>query len=204
MAFKIKDLMIHVLDPKAAQAGLCRIPSVQCTAPNSLCTAIHSICWPRTICPPITICETLPTVVCQHVYSVICPGGTACGVNSCPPASICINPSHCGVVGSCGLHTPCPGGSCAPIRSICTFGTQPTIFDPTIYENPDPTAGLATLKEQLKQAMANVETQEAALNDSLLPQTVAEAEDLETRLQGALDALKARKADLQKSEAKKK
>jgi len=101
------------------------------------------------------------------------------------------------------VYTPCAGGSCGALRSICAFASQP-VFDPTIYENPDPTAGLATLKEQLKQAMANVETQEAALNDSLLPQTVAEAEDLETRLQGALDALKARKADLQKSEAKKK
>jgi hypothetical protein len=70
-------------------------------------------------------------------------------------------------------------------------------------ENPDPTAGLAALKEQLKQAMANVETQEAALNDSLLPQTVAEVDDLTTRLQGAMDELKARKIELQKRDAKK-
>ena len=195
MPFKIKDLMIHVMDPKAAAPGLCRIPSVQCTAIHSLCTAIHSICrFPHTICPPITICETLPTV-CQHLHSFVCPG------NSIATGTICINPSNCGFF-SCGLASPCAGGSCGPVASICAAGSLPT--DPTIVENPDPTAGLAALKEQLKQAMANVETQEAALNESLLPQTVAEVEDLEKRLQGALEALKARKADLQKSEAKKK
>ena len=72
------------------------------------------------------------------------------------------------------------------------------MFDPTIVEG-DPAAGLAALKEQLKQAVTNVETQEAALNESLLPQTVAEAEDLEKRLTAALEEVKARKAQLQKT-----
>lgn len=218
MPFKIKDLMIHVLDPKAAQAGLCRVPSVQCTAVISVCTAIRSVChFPNSICPPITFCETLPTV-CHQPYSfcglpsqcgihpsichvpTICAGGT-CALQTCPAGSICQIPSNCGVFSACGAVSPCAGGSCGAVPSICAGGS--IIPDPTIVENPDPTAGLAALKEQLKQAMANVETQEAALNDSLLPQTVAEVDDLTTRLQGALEALKARKADLQKSEAKK-
>jgi hypothetical protein len=220
MAFKIKDLMIHVLDPKAAQAGLCRVPSVVCTAPNSLCTfnshictAIHSICrFPHTICPPITICETLPTVCHQpftfcgiptqcQAHPSLCAIPTICaGGTGCPGGTICAIPSNCGF-GTCGALTPCAGGSCGAVPSICAGGS--IIPDPTIVENPDPAAGLAALKEQLKQAMANVETQEAALNDSLLPQTVAEVDDLTTRLQGAMDELKARKAELQKRDAKK-
>jgi len=214
MAFKIKDLMIHVLDPKAAQAGLCRVPSVQCTAAISVCTAINSVCRVGTHCLPITLCETLPTV-CHHpftfcgipsqcgVHPSICAIPTICaGGTGCPGGTICAIPSNCGgVLSACGAFTVCPGGSCGQVPSICAGGS--IIPDPTIVENPDPTAGLAALKEQLKQAMANVETQEAALNDSLLPQTVAEVDDLTTRLQGALDELKARKAELQKRDAKK-
>jgi len=60
------------------------------------------------------------------------------------------------------------------------------------------------LKEQLKQALTNVESQEALLTESQLPQTVAEAEDLQTKLKGAIDALENRKAELKKREAGKK
>lgn len=42
------------------------------------------------------------------------------------------------------------------------------------------------------------------MNESLLPQTVEEAEDLEKRLQGVLDELKARKAELKKRASEKK
>ena len=242
MPFKIKDLMIHVLDPKAAQPGLCRVPSVQCTAPNSLCTAINSICRVGTHCLPITLCETLPTV-CQlpthcpiHTICAIpthcaaptfcaipthCPAPTLCAIPThcavptlcaipshcaaptlcafpthCGAPSICAIPSNCGVLSPCGAISPCGG-----LQSLC--GPCSATFDPTIVERGDPAEGLAALKAQLKEAIANVEAHEALTQESLLPQTVAEADDLTKRLQGAIEALQARKADLQKRETKK-
>lgn len=211
MPFKIKDLMIHVLDPKAPAPRPCPGPSI-CTIP--------SLCRPLSHCLPITFCETLPTHICTAIYSLCglpshcgptfcaiptqCAGGTICpvAVSQCGAIvshcggtpTFCAIPSNCGIVLSqCGAATPC-----GALPSLCGPCSAGTVFDPTIVEG-DPAAGLAALKEQLKQAVTNVETQEAALNESLLPQTVAEAEDLEKRLTAALEEVKARKAQLQKT-----
>jgi tripartite-type tricarboxylate transporter receptor subunit TctC len=94
------------------------------------------------------------------------------------------------------------GSGCGPLNSVC--GPCSASFQTAFAGGGDPAAGLATLKEQLKKALADTETQEAAMNESLLPQTVEEAEDLEKRLQGVLDELKARKAELKKRASEKK
>ncbi|SRR6266545_2048873 len=57
---------------------------------------------------------------------------------------------------------------------------------------------LATLKQQLQHALAQVEEQERAQTASHLPQTLEEAEDLETRLRGALEELQQHKNSLKK------
>jgi hypothetical protein len=57
---------------------------------------------------------------------------------------------------------------------------------------------LARLKEQLRQALNNVEAAEKALDERLKPQTVEEVEDLQKKMQDALGALEERKAELQK------
>lgn len=168
MAFKIKDLMIHVVDPKQAQQAATR-----------LCPIVISACQAPTFCHIPSACH-LHTLHCTAIYSF-------CGTIP----TVCHFPTQCGVLSGCGAVSPCGG-----LQSLC--GPCSATFDPTIVEQGDPTVALATLKDQLKQAIGQVETQQAALSESLLPQTVAEAEDLEKRLQGALDELKARKADLQK------
>ena len=94
------------------------------------------------------------------------------------------------------------GSGCGPLNSAC--GPCSASLHTPFAAGGDPTAGLAALKEQLKKALADTETQEAAMNESLLPQTVEEAEDLEKRLQGVLDELKARKAELKKRASEKK
>ncbi len=62
---------------------------------------------------------------------------------------------------------------------------------------PDVTT-LSALKEQLKEQLAQVERQEAATEQGLLPQTVEEVDTLTKKLQEALDELKARRAELSK------
>ena len=56
---------------------------------------------------------------------------------------------------------------------------------------------------RLQQALADVEKQEQAAAESMRPQTVAEADELQRKLQGALEELKAHRADLEKKEKSK-
>src|SRR5579863_1661209 len=61
-----------------------------------------------------------------------------------------------------------------------------------------PADGLAILQEQLKQQLALVEKQKAADPASSLPQTVEEVDMLTEKLHGALEELKAHRAQLSK------
>lgn len=55
---------------------------------------------------------------------------------------------------------------------------------------------LSNLKEQLKQQLAQIEKQHAALEKNLQPQTVEEVDALSTKLNEALDELRALRAKL--------
>lgn len=54
----------------------------------------------------------------------------------------------------------------------------------------DTLSTLATLKEELKRQLAEVEKQEAALEAELAPKTIEEVDELTKKLQDALEALK--------------
>jgi hypothetical protein len=64
-------------------------------------------------------------------------------------------------------------------------------------------ASLSALKEQLKQQLADVEKQQQATEDSLRPNTVAQVDELQKKLQDALEELKARRAELELQEKEK-
>jgi hypothetical protein len=53
------------------------------------------------------------------------------------------------------------------------------------------------LKEQLKQALAQVEVQERAMDESLKPQSIDEVDQLEQKLTEALNELRTRRQELQ-------
>jgi hypothetical protein len=55
---------------------------------------------------------------------------------------------------------------------------------------------LGALKAQLREALRATETAEKTLAEQMSPQSVEEVEALEKKLQGALEELKARKAQL--------
>jgi hypothetical protein len=59
---------------------------------------------------------------------------------------------------------------------------------------------LQALKEQLKQQLAAIEAQEKANEESMKPQSVAEADDLQQKLQSAMEELKSRRAELVQQE----
>jgi hypothetical protein len=83
----------------------------------------------------------------------------------------------------------------------CVAGSIPiTVTGPT---DPGPLAlggNLQTLKEQLKQQLAAIEAQEKANEESMKPQSVAEVDDLQQKLQSAMEELKSRRAELVQQE----
>jgi hypothetical protein len=58
-------------------------------------------------------------------------------------------------------------------------------------------AELSVLKEQLKQQLADVEQQHSAAEESQRPQTIAQVDELQKKLEAALDELKARRTELE-------
>jgi hypothetical protein len=144
-------------------------------------------------------------IVCGHGHSL-------CGVHqfSCQLHSKILN---YGCDNGC-TNIPTPPGYAAEFVigggipcDVCTYivslhGTVTvtiTPFTPVISPvRATSGTGLSTLKDQLKQQLAEVEKQEAAAQASLQPQTVEEVDTLTKKLQEALEELKARRAELSK------
>jgi DNA repair exonuclease SbcCD ATPase subunit len=59
---------------------------------------------------------------------------------------------------------------------------------------------LALLKAHLTRQLSDLDKQETAMKQALQPQTVAEVDQLQQELQGALDELKSRRAVLEQQE----
>src|SRR5271166_3045658 len=93
---------------------------------------------------------------------------------------------------------------CHPPTRYVEYPYPPPCHPPTWLCLPtvppdDPTAtfqALSILKEQLKQQLAEVEKQQAAIEDCLLPKTIEEVDKLSEKLTEALKELKARRAEL--------
>lgn len=141
------------------------------------------------------------------MVDVLAAGGTPCPTVSVDPLQ----------------GTPCPTVSVDPAQGICpTVSIIKTLFGaicptlslthttpfacPTLSLTLTPAFGaaqvgaesLALLKQQLKQALSEIEAQERAAREPVLPRTLDEADDLERRLQGALKELQDHKKTLQK------
>jgi hypothetical protein len=96
------------------------------------------------------------------------------------------------------------GGGCGDISCGDTFDTIGTVSDDCDPDQPAKrSANLAVLKAQLKQHLAAIEEHEKATNESLKPQTVAEVDDLQKKLQAAMEELKARRTELEQAEKSK-
>ena len=99
-------------------------------------------------------------------------------------------------VGNCFLHTTI---TYRLFWHICNpTPCQPSEIGPPGSEQEYPTS-LADLKAQLKQALANIEHQEKALEESMQPKTVAEVEEMQGKLKEAVSELEKHKEHLKKS-----
>jgi hypothetical protein len=184
MAFKIRDLMISVL-PTAVEVPGC----INCTGTT-----------PR------------GCVDCTGTTPRGCVAGTGDG---CPNCSGTTNlyigfgcPNCSGTTGDAaalGCHHysgGCPnctgttGGFCAHAAALmacglCT-GVSPLLAD----QRPQ---ALALLRQQLQGLLSEVEAEEQRIGEAAFPQSVEEAEALETKLEEALAEVRSRKAGLGKN-----
>jgi hypothetical protein len=138
-----------------------------------------------------------------------CQPTLACRVGGTVTTPVC--GLHCSIIPTvqlCGFYA-----TLHPTTTICGFaGTLPCLATCLGSETPwtpvlqgDPQTGVqqgASLKEQLQAALQQVEAQEKTTEESLKPQSVADVEMLEKKLNEALDELRVRKTELQKKPAK--
>jgi hypothetical protein len=182
--FKVTDLMIKVL-PQGQQ---CLLGDSGCGC--SPCTDGPTPCNPSCAGGPSCACS------CTNACTGTCTGGctVTCGA-TCGCTNGCSNCSAGCTSPTCGCSV-CSGQCTCSGHPSCSPGSHLT--EAQVAQAPeDRFAGLSALKEQLKQQLAAVEKQHSAAEESLRPQTVAEVDDLQKKLEAALDELKARRTELE-------
>lgn len=174
MAFKLKDLMISLLPGPGAACPTASAPDAQ------LCPTASA----GRFCPAASVQVVFCPTVSAPVFLL-----PATPAQFCPTASAGLQLQFCPTA-SAGRFCPTASAEAAA-EPACPTASAP-------MESAAGAEGLAALKQQLQQALAQVEEQERALAASQLPQTLAEAEDLEARLRGALEELQQHKEALKK------
>jgi hypothetical protein len=166
--YKINQLMVNVLPDPGGGPFPCRAPSL----PDCLDITLQQ-CPGNTLiaCGGATAC--LHMSQCMNVTLLDC-GVSLVGAGSCEEA--CISCSGCSLEPSCGL----------------TRISHPAVCSAAHLE------GLAVLRTQLNQMMAQLDEREAAIESMNKPESVDEVEALEGRLNAALATLAEWKAELDK------
>ena len=194
-SFKVKDLMINLSPQPLCLCGTQALTGTgPCLCNTHLGITCHNLTHPcfcnSNVHISITVCYcgsqhgtfTPPCACATRIVSCICASN----------AEVSICGTSCAF--SCGIT---PINTCTPLAS------QPT----GPIDIGDPAQGveqLGALKEQLKQALEQVEQQHQAAQDALRPQTVAEVDELQKKMADAMEELKARRAELERKEKDKK
>jgi hypothetical protein len=201
---------VTVCSPTVCRPTVCHPVSVcenACTLTVSICQACSHL--PSCVGCSAIACTAHPCSVfpCSaHPCSAFACSAHPCSANVCSAlaCSVVICSAHaCSAIAACSIRV------CSVVPTICPGITHITCPGGSfVTPGPDPgpvemATTLGELKAQLQQQLAAIEEQEKATAESLKPQTVAEVDDLQAKLQGAMDELKARRAELEKQEKNK-
>lgn len=178
MAFKFKDLMVSVGPRGGVDEPVCTLDTMKPAGAPA----------PRGItCTVDTMDPAGQAITCT--VDTMDPAGQA---HTCTVDTMGIRRAGTGQ-GVCTLDTMFPagfGGGMAGMAALTTVTTVTTVT--TLVQAVSPgAASLAQLKAQLQQALADKQPEP-------LPGTVEEAEDLERRLEGALEELRDHRRALEK------
>lgn len=195
MAFKFKDLMINVTSGGGGgDTPICTYDTVEPKPAGMAATCTYD-----------TVDPAGQAATCT--YDTVKPAGQA---GTCTFDTVGLR-----ATGICTIATV-PGttygfGLTGRDTGVCTFDTvKPSILAlttvttvTTLVAAAAPGASLGQLKAQLQQALADVERQEREQADAqALPNTVEEVDDLERRLEGALEELREHRKTLAKGAKK--
>jgi hypothetical protein len=197
MAFKFKDLMVNVLPAQADKVAGAACPTLSAGGGPAAAAACPTLSAPGQAAP-----EAAAGTAPQGAQPVHCP--TLSALTTFTTAWICptLSMTVTWAAGICPTLSATAGyAALCPTLSATVTGTLQA-------QSPEM---LAALRQQLQQALAQLDQPQAAhaamaaanVADTGLPQTVEEAEDLERRLRGALDELQQHKKALQAARPKK-
>ena len=193
------------VNPATGVCGAAVTHCVGCTLVH--CTVVHTACGVCTnvlTCHCTALCTANCTASICQACSAVASGCAACSLQCTCTATPCACTVHtCGCTAihtacGCTIHTGCIAG-CTVVSGGCTAAVASIPTPPGVGPTPEATfTALSALKDQLKAQLAEVDKQHQAASDSLLPQTVEEVDSLTQKLQGAIDELKNRRAELAK------
>lgn len=195
-SFKYKDLMINIAPGEGVNRAV----------PVTVCVGTQ----------PVSLfpcgCEVTQTVGCGKTWGhipMIFLGGNpdplpwAMGARGPAAALFCGHTYRSWLCcGWCTNATDLCGGISNPVTVYLNVCPTPTVIGPVgVPPGGDPAAlsqQLAAVKVQLQKALAEIETEQAAVDASLQPQTVAQVEELQGKMREALAELERRKAELER------
>jgi len=199
MPFKIKDLMISDLSESAP-----RFPDETCRPISEGCLRFLSYiaCGACTVITnhfPTITCGAC-TVITNHFPTITCGACTVITHGACGVCTVVTGPWTDNTCGACTVITR---GDCTAVTDThcinvsCGFYTwEGAKAKDAGTSSAASLAALSILKDQLKQQLAEVEKEQAAVEESLLPQTVEQVDKLSKKLTEALQELKVLKQKL--------
>ncbi len=190
--FRVRDLMINVGE---GSGGICEIIT-NCGGVTELCVENTQGCAFTENCDcTIQTCGLNSCGVCTpfSVVTVGCGVCTACSVVT--HGCACTNCSACSL--GCSLGCTLVTQGCR-VHSLCgrSFVCTPT-FEQT-FPGGLQAEHLAALKDELRATLDKMEAHEKVVRERQQPQTQEQVDQVEKKLNEALEALKQRRAELQK------
>ena len=141
-------------------------------------------------------------IPCRVVTLLDCANDTQpvldCAISLCRPISRCLQVTI--LAGGCDAGTSCD--ACQTVGTVTTGGCKPGTGGKFVADVAQYTRDLAVLKAELKATLSQVEAQERAFGDTLRPQTLDEVEELEQQLKGALEELRERRTEIERTTRK--
>jgi hypothetical protein len=174
--FRVRDLMINVGE---GSGGICEI--------ITNCGGVTELCVEN-------------TQGCAFTENCNCTIQT-CGANSCGICTPCSGVTfhcNCTLCSACSfVTTTCRQTQCTA-RSLCgrSFVCTPTFIE-TIPGGLQ-VEHLSALKDELRATLDQLEAREKAMAEQQQPQTLEQVDAIEKQLQGALEELQQRRAELKK------
>jgi hypothetical protein len=183
--FRVRDLMINLL-PEGGQLQFCR----QVTLLDCVFNTERVVGCAFTICPSVTRCVQVTLLAAPD-----CDAGTSC--DACATKGT-VTTGGC-KPGTGGLVADCD--ACVTKGTVTTGGCGPGT-GAFVADTGQYLQDLAILKAELKATLSQVEVQERAFGESLRPQTLDEVQQLEEKLTGALEELRARRTEIERATPK--